>query len=103
MREFLPIRPLERAIGQATDGLAEVTGHAAAAWASVTFAGSRHVVTLRFAGGRAVAAGEALIGDLDLVDVPGRLVGEAVVRSVLQVADRQVLTVVAEWLLLEDA
>jgi hypothetical protein len=87
-------------------GKAQVVSHAEKAWASVTFAGARHRVTLRFTGTAAIEAGEAFIADLPEHEfaIPGQLVADAAVTA----ADHRLLpdpelTVECEVLLLEDA
>jgi hypothetical protein len=45
-------------------GKAELLRHDERAWASVTFSGTRHTLTLTFTGDEAVAAGEAFLAAL---------------------------------------
>ena len=67
-----PSRPARRSktdrLREALLTLAELRGevllHRETAWASITFAGTRHRLSLRFAGAAAVAAGERLIAAL---------------------------------------
>ena len=83
----------------------EITGHEEAPWSSITFSGSRHVVTLDFRGKVAVEAGENLIAELPDHEfrVPGQLVADASVREVdhrFGADERMIVTCVL--LLLED-
>ncbi len=87
-------------------GQADVVRHEERPWASITFSGTRHDVTLVFAGVTALAAGEAFIAALPDHDfaIPGQLVADAAIVAVEQVALPQpCLTVTAELLLLEEA
>ena len=61
-----------------------VLRHEERAWASITFAGSRHTLTLRFAGDAAVAAGERFIAALPDHEfaIPRRLVADAAIVAV---------------------
>lgn len=86
-------------------GQAELLRHAERNWASATFAGTRHNVTLAFIGAEAIAAGEALIEALPDHEfaIPGQLVADASVISVDQVALPQPwMALELELLLLED-
>lgn len=79
--------------------------HTETPWASITFSGNRHTITLRFEGTKAISSGEQLIAalpDHEFV-IPGKLVADAVVTS----ADhhhlpREVLELTLEILLLDD-
>jgi hypothetical protein len=53
-------------------------------WASITFAGSRHILTLRFAGEAAIQAGERYIAALPEHEfaIPGHLVADADIVAV---------------------
>ncbi|HEY0958536.1 MAG TPA: hypothetical protein VGE05_04600 [Novosphingobium sp.] len=84
-------------------GRAELLRHAERSWASATFAGTHHMVALTFAGADAMAAAEAFIEALPDHEfaIPGQLVADAAIASIVQDAER--LTVEAELLLLEDA
>lgn len=87
-------------------GKAELVSHSERAWASATFAGSRHRVVLRFAGLDAQAAGEMFIDQLPEHEftLPRQLVADAAVMAVTQTAlPRPVLEVETELLLLEDS
>ena len=84
----------------------QIIDHSERAWASITFAGSRHTVGMLFAGDEAVAAGERFIAALPEHEfaIPGYLVADAAVAEVdhrLLPAPR--LAVRCELLLLEDA
>ena len=99
-------RRLLNALVDLSGGTAEVLHHGEKPWASITFAGSRHTVALRFTGAEAVAAGEALIAALPEHEftLPGEVVIEATVVSVehAMLPDPR-MTVDVELLLLEDA
>jgi hypothetical protein len=87
------------------DWRGQALSHREKAWASVTFAGARHTLTLLFAGEDAVAAGEALIAALPDHEfaIPGHLVADAALVEVdhrLLPAPRLVVT--CELLLLEE-
>lgn len=86
-------------------GHAAIAGHEEKAWASVTFAGTRHRLRLVFEGAEAVEAGECFIAFLPEHEftIPGQLVADAAVTEVnhrLSPAPR--LAVTAELLLLEE-
>jgi hypothetical protein len=100
-RDRALVRQLEALAGG--EGLMLV--HASRAWASITFAGSRHSFTWAFDGRDAVEAGEAMIAALPdhEFSVPGHLVADAAVGSAEQRADPPRLVVEFEILLLEDA
>ncbi|MEW4447526.1 hypothetical protein [Qipengyuania sp. JC766] len=97
---------LRRAVMALAGDQAELIAHAERAWASITFAGSRHTLELVFTGAPAVEAGErfvALLPDHEFA-IAGRLVASAdvvAVDHVLLPAPR--MTVTCEILLLEDA
>lgn len=59
----------------------QLLSHREKAWASITFAGARHTVTLLFAGSEAVEAGEVFIAALPDHEfaIPGQIVAEAAV------------------------
>ena len=87
-------------------GKAELVRHSERAWASVTFSGTRHDVTLSFSGDEAVAAGEAFIDALPDHEfaIPRQLVADATVLAVEHTAlPEPRLVVEAQLLLLEDA
>lgn len=83
----------------------QVLDHKEKAWASITFAGARHTLSLLFAGEDAVAAGEDFIAALPDHEfaIPGQLVADATIAEVehrMLPAPRLVVT--CEILLLED-
>ncbi|MES2493305.1 MAG: hypothetical protein V4579_08515 [Pseudomonadota bacterium] len=84
---------------------AQLVRHAERPWASATFTGSRHAVTLAFEGADAVAAGErmaAAIGEHEF-DIPGQLVADAAVVDVThEYLPEPRCQVDLELLLLED-
>lgn len=97
-----------RLLGQVlklAEGHADLVRHAERPWASATFSGTRHTVTLAFEGPQAVAAGERLIaavGDHEF-DIPGQLVADAAVTEVTHEHEPQLrLLVDIELLLLDD-
>jgi hypothetical protein len=85
---------------------AELLRHVERPWASVTFSGSRHTITLAFTGTEAVAAGEAFIAALPEHEfaIPRQLVAEAAVVTVEhETVPEPKLKVEVELLLLEEA
>jgi hypothetical protein len=100
--------PWMRLLGQVfklAEGHADLLRHGERAWASATFAGTRHTIALSFEGAMAVAAGERLIAALPdhEFNVPGHLVADATISAVdhtLLPAPRLVVEI--EVLLLED-
>lgn len=87
-------------------GHGTVLAHREQSWASVTFAGARHRVTLEFTGPEAVAGGETLIAELPEHEfsLPRQLVADATVTAVDHTLQPQpVLRIECELLLLEDA
>lgn len=94
------------ALMELAQGRAELVSHAERGWASATFAGTRHQVTLRFAGAEAVEAGERFIDQLPDHEftMPRQLVADAAVIAASHAALPQpLLEVTAELLLLDDA
>ena len=81
-----------------------ITHHHEASWASITFAGTRHRVTIEFSGDEAIEAGECFIAFLPEHEfaIPGRLVADAAVTAVDHALDPAVLRVTCELLLLEE-
>lgn len=79
-----PANHLLGALQTLADGQALVLRHEERAWASITFSGARHSVTLRFAGDAAVAAGERFIAVLPEHEfsIPRRLVADAAIVAV---------------------
>ncbi len=101
-----PWMPLLNALLELAGGKAGLLRHAERAWASVTFTGTRHDVTLAFTGPDAVAAGEAFIAALPDHEfaIPRQLVADATVLSVEHsLVPEPRLIVEAQLLLLEDA
>lgn len=87
-------------------GKAQLAHHIERGWASVTFAGTRHTMSLVFAGAEAVAAGEAFIAALPEHEfaIPRQLVADAVVISAEHaMLPEPRLAIEIELLLLEDA
>jgi hypothetical protein len=85
---------------------AELLRHDERAWASVTFAGSRHSIALAFTGPDAVAAGEALVAALPEHEfaIPRQIVADAAVLAVEHdLLPEPRLKVEIELLLVEDA
>jgi hypothetical protein len=109
----LPRAPKQRrtASDRLRDALIELTGcerpilsHSETAWASITFAGTRHRLELLFEGAEAVAAGETFIAELPEHEfaIPRQLVADAAVVEVDHRLDPPRLAVTIELLLLED-
>ena len=97
---------LRHALLGLTEGQARIANHRETAWASITFAGTRHRLELLFVGTDAVAAGEAFIEALPEHEftLPRQLVADASVTEVEQCFDPEPrLSVSVELLLLEDA
>jgi hypothetical protein len=97
---------LREAVLALAGGQGQALRHTEAAWASITFAGTRHRLRLVFEGAEAVAAGEELVAALPEHEfaIPRQLVADATVcgvESTLLPAPR--LVVECELLLLEDA
>lgn len=87
-------------------GKAELAHHIERGWASVTFSGTRHTLSLVFAGLEAVAAGELFIAALPEYEfaIPRQLVADAAVTSAVHaLLPEPRLAVEIELLLLEDA
>jgi hypothetical protein len=79
--------------------------HRETPWASVTFTGTRHRVTVAFTGAEAIVAGERFIAALPdhEFSIPGQLVADASVAAVDHALHPQPrLTVECEVLLLEE-
>lgn len=106
---FRPRRTLadrvRAALMQLTGRSGTVLGHEEKAWASITFAGTRHEVVLEFCGVDAVAAGEQLIERLPDHEfaLPGQLVADATITKVdHRFGAMERLEVTAVLLLLEE-
>ena len=109
-----PARKARRSVGERlreailalAGGHGAVIDHSEKAWASITFAGSRHALRLRFEGADAVDAGEELVATLPDHEfgIPGQLVADAeVVAVVSALLPVPRMEVTCELLLLEDA
>ena len=104
-RESRPWQRMINALLALAHGQAQLLRHAETSWASVTFSGTRHTLTLLFEGAEAMAAGEALIAALPDHEftIPRQIVADAAVtgceHSLLPEARMEVEV---ELLLLED-
>lgn len=88
-----------------TGGAGRLLTHEEKAWASITFAGTRHEVVLEFCGAEAVVGGEELIELLPDHEftLPGQLVADATITKVdHRFGAMQRLEVTAVLLLLEE-
>ena len=88
-----------------TGGAGTLITHEEKAWASITFSGTRHEVTLEFCGAEAVVGGEDLIERLPDHEfrIPGQLVADATVTKVdHRFGAMERLEVTAVLLLLEE-
>lgn len=92
------------AVAQLAQGKARLAHHSEKAWASITFAGTRHRMVLEFRGEDAIEAGECFIAFLTEHEfaIPGQLVADAAVTEVDHSVEPAVLTVTCELLLLEE-
>ena len=93
------------ALAELAQHKARVIHHHEASWASITFAGTRHRVTMEFRREEAIEAGECFIVFLPEHEfaIPGQLVADAAVVEVDHSLDPCVLTVTCELLLLEES
>lgn len=113
MREAVRLHGGRRPANRLIDALillsgshAELLSHSERPWASATFAGSRHQVTLTFTGLEAVAAAEQFIEAVPEheFEIPGQLVADAaVIEASLAMLPEPKFTAGLELLLLEDA
>lgn len=97
---------LRDALADLHDHRGQVLTHTEKAWASITFAGTRHTLAILFAGDDAVDAGERFVADLPEHEfaIPGQLVADAgVVEVEHRLLPKPRLVVRCELLLLEDA
>lgn len=96
---------LRQALSDLANGHASIAGHNEQSWASITFAGTRHRVTLVFEGAEAVEAGECFIAFLPEHEfaITGQLVADAAVVEVEHRAEPPRLKVTCELLLLEES
>jgi hypothetical protein len=100
-----PTDRLRQALRALSGGHAAILSHNEKAWASVTFAGSRHRLELVFDGAEAVEAGELFIAFLPEHEfaIPGQLVADAAVTEVDHRLEPPRLQITCELLLLEEA
>lgn len=87
-------------------GRGEVLHHTETAWASITFAGTRHRLKLGFEGAEAISGGEVLVAALPEHEftIPRQLVADATITGVANsLLPTQRLVVECELLLLETA
>ncbi len=97
---------LREALADLHEHRGQVLTHTETAWASITFAGTRHSLALLFSGDEALVAGERFIAELPEHEfaIPAQLVADA---GVIEVEHRLLpeprLLVRCELLLLEDA
>ncbi len=103
-RRRTPGEKLVEALLELAQGQGTITRHAEKSWASITFAGTRHRVDLKFEGVDAVEAGECFIAFLPEHEftIPGQIVADA---SVVEVDHRlypPLMLVSCELLLLEE-
>ncbi|BBC73701.1 conserved hypothetical protein [Altererythrobacter sp. B11] len=105
-------RPFRRAPGERlrdavlalAQGKARLVRHSENSWASITFAGARHRLTLQFAGSEAVQAGENFIAFLPEHEfaLPGQLVADAAVTEVDHHLEPPLLVITCEVLVVEE-
>ncbi|WP_247711363.1 hypothetical protein [Qipengyuania gelatinilytica] len=84
----------------------QVITHTEKSWASITFAGTRHSLSLLFAGEKAVEAGESFVASLPEHEfaIPGQLVADAgIVEVEHRLSPSPRMVVQCDLLLLEDA
>lgn len=104
-RRLTPADRLRAALITLAEGHATVTDHGERNWASITFAGTRHQVTLVFTGAEAIEVGEKFIAFLPEHDfaIPGQLVADATVSAVdHQMLPEERMVVQVEVLMLDD-
>ena len=97
---------LRDALDRLAGGHGFVLMHSQRAWASITFSGTRHTLTIAFDGSDAVEAGEEFVAALPdhEFSIPGQLVADATVaRAEQRTLPEPRLMVECELLLLEDA
>ena len=100
-----PKTPLLSSLLKLAGGKAELLRHSERAWASITFSGTRHSITLAFTGEEAVAAGEAFLAALPDHEfaIPRQIVADAsIVRVEHDMFPKPRLELEAELLLIED-
>jgi hypothetical protein len=96
---------LRAALLNLAKGQAKIATHAETNWASITFAGARHRLTLEFDGEDAIAAGEmfiALLPDHEFA-IPGHLVADASITAVDHRLEPPKMQVACELLVLEES
>ena len=96
---------LEAALKTLADGHGQIVIHREIPWASITFAGTRHTLSMSFSGVAAVEGGDRLIAELPDHEfaIPGQLVADAQVLSVDHaLLPEPVLRVELELLLLTE-
>ena len=101
-----PSDRLRDALQRLGEGQPLVLHHRERTWASITFSGTRHTLTLMFTGTDAVAAGERFIDALPEHEfaIPGQLVADAAVTSVDHaLLPTPQMEVEVEVLMLEDS
>lgn len=97
---------LRKALLALTNHYGKVDHHQERAWASITFAGTRHTLRIRFEGNNAVNAGEDFVAILPEHEfaLAGQLVADASVTAVEHsLTPHPKMLVECELLLLEDA
>lgn len=110
---IVPSHPRRRSVGDRVEaalralaeGHGQIVIHREQPWASITFAGARHIVSLSYSGTAAVTAAEQLIAALPDHEfaIPGHLVADAQVLSVDHaLLPEPVMRVEVELLLLEE-
>lgn len=99
-----PWLQLLAALLELAEGQAELVRHDERAWASATFAGTRHSVVLAFTGAEAVAAADRFIAALPDHEftIANQLVADAAVIAVEQTALPQPRMVIELQMLLLD-
>ncbi|HWU03749.1 MAG TPA: hypothetical protein VN222_13500 [Novosphingobium sp.] len=100
-----PSMQLLHAVMRLAGPCAELMSHAERPWASVTFSGTRHTITLSFAGTEGLAAGEAFVAALPEHEfsIRGQLVADATISEMTQLnLPHPYMVLDAELLLLSD-
>ena len=100
-----PANRLLGALHELSGGHDVVLRHEERAWASITFSGARHTLTLRFVGDAAVEAGERLIAMLPdhEFSIPRILVADAAIVAVRHtLLPQRSLEIECEVLLLDE-
>lgn len=97
---------LRDALMKLSEHRGQIITHTEKAWASITFAGTRHGISLVFVGEDAVEAGERFVAILPEHEfaIPGQLVADAgIVEVEHRLTPSPRLVVQCDLLLLEDA